>query len=241
MIYIKNLIAPTDTKFDISLPFGTLYKSANTFYVIGSKPIGGDYTSETETHKDFRHIFKDEKDELGYMEEYTYQVTTYKSILSAEEVINKFIELIKETAVIIKDSEFFLKYPIVTTGIAKVFMDNCVAHIEGEGFIKISGCQGGEGYNEEELKEFNKTLDYVLSKSTTISNNLSNPMEYHKYGSQNKEDFLVRHFPQNTEYNLKVNTNDKVLKSHTDKRGYPASCGIENKEKDIVIIVRGKQ
>ncbi len=215
MIYIKNLIAPTDTKFDISLPFGTLYESANTFYIIGSKPIGADYTSETETHKDFRHVFKDEKDELGYMEEYTYQVTTYKSILSAEEVLTKFIELIKETAVIIKDSEFFLKYPIVTTGIAKVYLDNCVAHLDGEGagFVNISCMQSG----------------------SVISNNIIKPEQYHKYGSQNRMDY----FPSETEYHLKVNKNDKVVKSHTDKRGYPASCGVENKEKDIIIIVRG--
>lgn len=47
------------------------------------------------------------------------------------------------------------------------------------------------------------------------------------------------YIPEYDDYFIKVNATDKVLKSHTDKRGYPASCGVENKEKDIIIIVRG--
>ena len=38
---------------------------------------------------------------------------------------------------------------------------------------------------------------------------------------------------------LKVNPTDQVLYQKTDRRGYPPSCGTENKEKDVIIIVKG--
>ncbi len=41
------------------------------------------------------------------------------------------------------------------------------------------------------------------------------------------------------EYWLKVNPQDQVFKQKTDRRGYPPSCGVENKEKDVIVIVRG--
>jgi len=41
------------------------------------------------------------------------------------------------------------------------------------------------------------------------------------------------------EYWLKVNPTDQVLYQKTDRRGYPASCGAENKEKDVIVIVKG--
>lgn len=46
--------------------------------------------------------------------------------------------------------------------------------------------------------------------------------------------------PEHDDFYIKVNPGDKVLKKQTDKRGYPACCGIENKNKDVVIIVRGQ-
>ena len=164
-----------------------------------------------------RHLWDDDDPTTWIMEEYTYIVTKYASLVSPEDVIQKFIDLINETCVFIKDAEFFLKFPIITTGIAKVYLDNCVAHLDGEGagFVNISGLQSG----------------------SVITNNIIKPEPYHTYGSQNRMDY----FPSKTEYHLTVNKNDKVVKSHTDKRGYPASCGVENKEKDIVIIIRGDQ
>lgn len=47
--------------------------------------------------------------------------------------------------------------------------------------------------------------------------------------------------PEHNECYLKVNPSDEVLKKKTDDRGYPQSCGIENKNKDVVIIVRGSK
>lgn len=41
------------------------------------------------------------------------------------------------------------------------------------------------------------------------------------------------------EYWLKVNPQDQVLYKQTDNRGYPASCGTENKNKDVIMILRG--
>ena len=41
------------------------------------------------------------------------------------------------------------------------------------------------------------------------------------------------------EYWLKVNPQDQVLYKQTDNRGYPASCGTENKNKDVIMIIKG--
>lgn len=41
------------------------------------------------------------------------------------------------------------------------------------------------------------------------------------------------------EYWLKVNPCDQVFKQKTDRRGYPHSCGVDNKDKDVIIIVKG--
>jgi hypothetical protein len=45
--------------------------------------------------------------------------------------------------------------------------------------------------------------------------------------------------PKEIRYDLKVFTTDQVLESKTDKRGYPKSCGIQNANKDIIVIIRG--
>lgn len=42
------------------------------------------------------------------------------------------------------------------------------------------------------------------------------------------------------EYWLKVNPYDQVFKQKTDRRGYPQSCGVENKDKDVIVIVKGE-
>jgi len=41
-----------------------------------------------------------------------------------------------------------------------------------------------------------------------------------------------------TEFWIKVNPADQVIKTHTDNRGYPASCGTDNKNKDVIMIVK---
>ncbi len=40
------------------------------------------------------------------------------------------------------------------------------------------------------------------------------------------------------EYWIKVNPGDHVIHTHTDNRGYPASCGTDNKNKDVIMIVK---
>ncbi len=40
------------------------------------------------------------------------------------------------------------------------------------------------------------------------------------------------------EYWIKVNPGDQVLRKRTDGRGYPPSCGVENREKDVIMIVK---
>lgn len=40
------------------------------------------------------------------------------------------------------------------------------------------------------------------------------------------------------EYWIKVNPGDQVLRKQTDSRGYPPSCGVENKEKDVIMIIK---
>ena len=50
---------------------------------------------------------------------------------------------------------------------------------------------------------------------------------------------IENEIPEYNEYYVKVNAGDKVLKKPTDRRGYPASCGVENANKEIVVIVRG--
>lgn len=40
------------------------------------------------------------------------------------------------------------------------------------------------------------------------------------------------------EFWIKVNPGDDVIKTHTDNRGYPASCGTGNKNKDVIMIVK---
>lgn len=39
--------------------------------------------------------------------------------------------------------------------------------------------------------------------------------------------------PKNVEYDVKVYPGDQVIESCTDKRGYPKSCGKENKNKKV--------
>lgn len=44
--------------------------------------------------------------------------------------------------------------------------------------------------------------------------------------------------PDQDDCYVKINKGDTVLRKRTDERGYAQSCGVENKNKDIVIIVR---
>lgn len=43
------------------------------------------------------------------------------------------------------------------------------------------------------------------------------------------------------EYWIKVNPCDEVINTNTDKRGYPGSCGTGNKNKDVIIIIKGNK
>lgn len=48
-------------------------------------------------------------------------------------------------------------------------------------------------------------------------------------------------WPQHREFYMRVDPVDIVRNSYTDKRGYPASCGLENKDKNITIIIHGNK
>lgn len=127
---------------------------------------------------------------------------------------------IDDTEVLIKDSEFLLRYPIVTKGIAKVKLENCIAHLEGShaGFLNLNHAIGG--------------ADVIVG--SVIKNNSVDISPYNKYGSRHSKEY----WPKNTEYYLKVNKTDEVINVKTDKRGYPGSCGTENKNKDVTIIIK---
>lgn len=42
------------------------------------------------------------------------------------------------------------------------------------------------------------------------------------------------------EFWIKRNPGDELVKGKTDKRGYPSSCGVENAEKDVIMIIKEK-
>lgn len=135
-------------------------------------------------------------------------------------MIELFVKEIDDTEVLIKDSEFLLRYPIVTKGIAKVKLENCIAHLEGShaGFLNLNHAIGG--------------ADVIVG--SVIKNNSVDISPYNKYGSRHSKEY----WPKNTEYYLKVNKTDEVINVKTDKRGYPGSCGTENKNKDVTIIIK---
>lgn len=240
---INNIECDTfkDYKFPMSLTIGYVYQNGPTFYVKGSRPVSDNYASEQFSRVvEGNDTFDEETETLVKEDDYTIEWTEYISLVSPTELVNLFIEEINNTAVIIKDAEMFLKYPIIATGVSHVYLDNCIAHCEGEqsGFINVSGARRGEGIDGDEREEFNKKLEFVVSKATSLSNNHISPAKYTKYGSQNKKDQLTREFwPTNTEFHLKVNKEDKVINLVTDRRGYPGSCGPENKNKNCTIII----
>jgi len=227
----------------MSLTSGHVYKNGSTFYVKGSRPVSDNYNSEKFSMVvEGDYTFDEETETVVKEKDCINERTEYISFVSPTELVNLFIEEINNTAVIIKDAELFLKYPIITTGISHVYLDNCIAHCEGEhsGFVNISGTRGGEGFTPDEKKYFHKNLEFVVSKATTMSNNHIIPAKYIKYGSQNKKDQLTREFwPTNTEFHLKVNKEDEVINLVTDKRGYPGSCGPNNKNRNCTIIIHG--
>jgi len=224
------------------LTIGYVYQNGPAFYVKGSRPVSDNYASEKFSKVvEGDYTFDEETETMVTEDDYTIEWTEYISLVSPTELVNLFIEEINNTAVIIKDAEMFLKYPIITTGISHVYLDNCIAHCDGKnaGFVNISGMRVGEDYTDsEEVNNFNKTLEFVVSKASLMSNNHISPAKYTKYGSQNKKDQLIREFwPTNTEFHLKVNKEDKVINLVTDKRGYPGSCGPTNKNKNCTIII----
>jgi hypothetical protein len=216
---------------------GSLYRAGNGFYYIhGRRPIGNDYTEEV-----FKRTTEGWDEKSKTIVKVPYEWTEYISLLSSDDVINLFIEEISKSSVIIKDAEFLLKKPIITTGLIKVFLDNCIVQLEKDtGFLQIDSI--GTGEENFELKEYYETLDKVVSGSSKISrNSILGHATYYKYGSRYGQPQIKRHWPENTEYHLKVDKQDKIIESGTDKRGYPQSCGIENREKGITVIVHNEE
>ncbi len=46
--------------------------------------------------------------------------------------------------------------------------------------------------------------------------------------------------PEHDNYYVAVNEGDKVLRRTIDDRGYPPSCGVENKGKDVIMVVKSR-
>lgn len=45
--------------------------------------------------------------------------------------------------------------------------------------------------------------------------------------------------PEYDNFFVQVNPGDQVFRKKTDSRGYPPSCGVENKDMDVIMIVKG--
>lgn len=237
---IKNieLNTKTDKRFPVNLLSGSLYRVENgLYYIHGGRPIGNDYAKEV-----FKGTTEEWNENTKTVHKVPYEWTEYISLLSADDVINLFIEEISRSAVIIKDAEFLLKCPIVTTGHAKILMDKCTVNLEGDdaGFITVNSMSAGgteKGTSDFDLKDYIEKLDDIASKGNILSRNVISPATYYKYGSRYGKPQIKRHWPENTEYHFKVSKQDKIIESSTDKRGYPQSCGKENREKGVTVIV----
>lgn len=232
---IKNIELDTksDKRFPVNLLSGSLYRVRNgLYYVHGRRPIGNDYVKEV-----FKGTTEEYNEKTKSVYEVPYEWTEYISLMSADDVINLFIEEVSKSAVIIKDAEFLLKQPIITRGLLKICLDHCTVNLVGDdaGFIEINSMATGE--YKCEFSEYLTKLDDVVSGCSTISRNVISPATYYKYGSKHGQPQLKRHWPENTEYHFKVSREDKILESSTDKRGYPQSCGVENREKGVTVIV----
>lgn len=233
---IKNIQLDTksDKRFPVNLLSGSLYRARDgLYYVHGSRPIGDDYAKEV--FNGYYDAWDDET--LSYVKHPT-EWTEFITLLSADDVINLFIEEISKCSVIIKDAEFLLKYPIITTGHTKVHLDNCIAHLDNDetGFIEVNSI-GTCTQDRPEFDEYLQMLDSIASIGSTISRSRIRSATYYKYGSRYGQPQIKRHWPENTEYHFKVNRQDQILESSTDKRGYPQSCGKENREKGVTVIV----
>lgn len=232
---IKNIELDTksDKRFPVNLLSGSLYRVRNgLYYVHGSRPIGDDYAKEV-----FTGTTEEWNEKTHSVYKVPYEWTEYISLMSADDVINLFINEVSKSVVIIKDAEFLLKYPIITNGLTKICLDNCTVNLAGDntGFININSMSTGE--NNCELDEYIGKLEDLMTGYSKILRNVISPAKYYKYGSKHGQPQIKRHWPENTEYHFKVNRQDQILESSTDKRGYPQSCGKENREKCVTVIV----
>lgn len=221
-----------DKRFSINLPFGGLYKNDKTYYILGNKPCSDSTAAEKK-----EEIFSVWDDEQEKIVEKKREVLEWISLLSPDELIYLFVETIRNSAVIIKDAEFYLKTPIITTGIAKVYIDNCKSYGDEttEGFIDCFGAQSGEAYKDgDDVKEFLDKLEEVVKKSSIISRNVIT-YRYKKYGSQ----YLHRDTWPKTHTTIQIGDQDSIIPAKIDERGYPSSAGMKNKHKPCLIVVRG--
>jgi len=236
------------------LSVGKIYKNENVFYIHGSKPIGDAYISENFERKGLRkkrfkddaekeefvkearklveekyHVSRDNEDFEDLVknvidestEEFTYTATEYVSFIAPTDLILLFIEDVKNTSLEISDANIFLSgEPIKAKGLMSVNLHDCFFYKEESGTL-IEMDKG-------ELKgRFVELTNGVFGAQ--IKNNVFN-------GNPKRE-----FWPKNSEFFLKVSKQDTVINSYTDKRGYiPTSCGKDNAEKDVTIVVRDK-
>lgn len=237
---IKNIQLDTksDKKYPVNLNSGSLYRVENgLYYIHGRRPIGNDYAKEI-----FEGTYEEWDEKTKAVITVPYEWTEFISLLSADDLINVFTEEISKTAVIIKDAEFLLKRPIITTGLTKVFLDNCTVHLQDDTaeFLHINSL--GTGNEDCDFNGYLEKLNDVVSKGSTISRNVIRPATYYyKYGSRVGQPKIKKYWPENSAYHIEVSKQDQIIESSTDRRGYPQSCGIENREKGVTIIVHNEK
>jgi hypothetical protein len=200
----------------VNLVSGKLYKNGPSFYIHGSKHIGESFVSED--FSDMRDFHK----KVGLKEfeivQRLVEWTEYISLLTPEEVVKLFIKEINDTSVELSNITMFLDgNGIRTNGLMKLTLDDCMIYREGRGGDDCCITLG---------------IGCLLTGGSSITNST-----FIGSLSNNRKEF----WPTNQEFDIKVNKNDVVINSYTDKRGYiPTSCGKENAGKIATVILRGR-
>lgn len=210
----------------IKLSVGTIHKINDEFYVHGSKRLNENSVSETfqGEYEDYKIIGEDENGNIvkGEIVKTPYEWTEYITPVFADDVINYLIEDIKNTSLEISNANIFLSGdPIKAKGLMSVYLHDCFFYKDETGtFVEM-----GNG----ELKG-----SFVELKNGVFNAQIGNNV----FNGNPKREF----WPEKQEFFLKVSKQDNVINSYTDKRGYiPTSCGKENAEKNVTIIVRGSE
>lgn len=231
---INNIQLDTATDFcykindtPLRLSIGAVYRNGDIFYIHGGKPLNESSVSETFHGISEKYIIIDTNEDgtirKGEIEKVPYEWTEFITIVSQDDIINFLIEDIKNTSLEISNANIFLgEDSIKAKGLMRVYLHDCFFYKENKGDM-LEICSDVD-LNSSSFFEFGSGVF-----NAKIGNNV--------FDGMNKREI----FPQNQEYFLKVSKCDKVISSYTNARGYiPTSCMKENADKDVIIIIRGK-